>query len=75
MFEFRSRLSEEFDGKDPTVNEGRAEGSEKWEGLVGMAGRAHSVRPESCDALSSPEPAARWCGGGEGWVGGVGSCW
>jgi hypothetical protein len=25
VFEFRSRLIEEFDGKDPAMNEGRAE--------------------------------------------------
>jgi hypothetical protein len=33
------------------------------EGLVRRAGRAHSVRPESCDSPSSPEPAASWFGG------------
>jgi hypothetical protein len=32
-------------------------------GLNGGAGRAHSVRPESCDSPSSPEPAASWFGG------------
>jgi len=50
------------------VNEGRAAGkwevrSGKWEvGSEAAVGRAHSARPESCDAPSSPEPAA---GGGD----------
>jgi hypothetical protein len=48
-------------------------GSGKWEvrslncvlgeGLVGRAGRALSVRPESCNSDSSPESAALWFGG------------
>jgi hypothetical protein len=33
-------------------------------GLVRMAGRAHSVRPQSCDSPSSPEPSASWFGEG-----------
>jgi hypothetical protein len=56
--------------------------SEKWEwlvrrttctegGRVRRAGRAHSVRPESCDSPSSPEPAARWFGEGDCLLGGA----
>ena len=47
-------------------------------GLEWRASRAHSVRPESCDPPSSPEPAARWFGGsvlGEGLAGGVRNRW
>ena len=38
-------------------------GGAKGEGLGGRAGRAHSVRPKSCDSPSSPEPAALAFGG------------
>ena len=34
-------------------------------GRVRRAGRAHFVRPESCDSPSSPEPSASWFGEGE----------
>ena len=40
-------------------------------GLVRRAGRAHSVRPESCDSPSSPEPSASLFGGDDCLLGGA----
>jgi len=51
------------------VKMGRREGLRvRWDwgdARVRRGGRAHSVRPESCDSPSSPEPAASLYGGAD----------
>jgi hypothetical protein len=56
-------------GLGANVKMGWREGlRERWDwgdARVRRGGRAHSVRPESCDSPSSPEPAASLYGGAD----------